>query len=72
MVVGVTRMSRRTFGEEDRKGYVITIQRCRELDGRIAKHTWENARGAWRTRCVEVAEIRARSGVDGEVGDAPT
>jgi hypothetical protein len=72
VVVGVTGMSRRTFGEEDRKGYGITIQRCMELDGRIAQHTWESARGAWRTRYVEVAEIRARSGVEGEIGDAPT
>ncbi len=39
MVVGVTGMSRRTFGEEDMEGYGITVQRCRELDGRIAVHT---------------------------------
>ncbi len=72
MVVGVTGMSRRTFGEEDRKGFGVSVEHRRELDGRIAKHSWESARGAWRTRCIEVAEMRARSGMDGEAGDAPT
>jgi hypothetical protein len=72
VVIGVTGMSRRTFGEEDRKRFGISVQKCRELDGKIAKHTCESARGTCKTRCVEVAEMKARMGREGGTGDAPT
>jgi hypothetical protein len=72
VVVGVTGMSRRVFGEEDRKGLGISVKQCRTLEGRIARQTWVSARGTWKTRCMEVAEIRRSAGVDGVVNDAPT
>ena len=72
VVVGVTGMSRRVFGEEDRKGLGISVKHCRTLEGRIARQTWLSARGTWKTRCVEVAEVRRSSGIDGVVIDAPT